>query len=56
MDRIKRSANRSSLSLLVAALMLGLALLIPAYDSAEEIGLATVVVIVSFAGCSLLGL
>jgi ubiquinone biosynthesis protein len=56
LDRLDRSANRISLSVLLAALILGLALLIPAFNLGEELGLATVVVIVGFVGVSLLGL
>jgi ubiquinone biosynthesis protein len=56
LDRLDRSANRISLSVLLAALILGLALLIPAFNLGEEVGLATVVVIVGFVGVSLLGL
>jgi len=56
LDRLDRSANRISLSLLLAALILGLALLIPAFNLGQEIGLATVVVIVGFVGVSLLGM
>lgn len=55
LNRLDRSANRISLSVLLAALILGLALLIPAFNLTEEIGLATVVVIAGFAGASLLG-
>ena len=56
LDRLDRAANRISLSLLIAALTLGLALLIPAFNLADEIGLATIVVIVGFVGVSLLGM
>ncbi len=56
LDRMDRSANRISLSVLLAALILGLALLIPAFNLGEEIGLATVVVIAGFVGVSFLGL
>jgi len=55
LNRLDRSANRISLSVLLAALIVGLALLIPAFNLGEEIGLATIVVIVGFAGVSLLG-
>lgn len=44
------------MSVLVAALILSLAVLIPAFNLAEEMGLATIVVIVGFVGVSLLGL
>ena len=56
LDRLDRSANRISLSVLLAALILGLALLVPAFNLGEEIGLATIVVIAGFVGVSLLGL
>jgi ubiquinone biosynthesis protein len=54
--RLDRSANRLSLSLLLAALIVGLALLVPAFNLAEQWGLATILVITSFVGLSLLGL
>lgn len=56
LGRLDRSANRISLSVLLAALIVGLALVIPAFDLAEEIGLATVLVVAGFVGVSLLGL
>lgn len=56
LDRLDRSANRISLSLLLAALIVGLALIIPVFDLLEEVGLATFVVIAGFVGASLLGL
>ncbi len=56
LSRLDRSANRISLSVLLAALIVGLALLIPAFNLAEEIGLATIVVIAGFVGVSLLGI
>ena len=55
LDRLDRTANRISVSVLLAALIVGLALVIPAFDLAEEVGLATVLVIAGFAGVSLLG-
>lgn len=55
LDRIDRSANRISLSVLLAALILGLALLIPAFNLGEEIGLTAALVIASFVAVSLLG-
>lgn len=55
LNRLDRSANRISLSVLLAALIVGLALLIPAFNLAEEVGLATIVVIAGFVGVSLLG-
>ncbi len=55
LNRLDRSANRISLSVLLAALIVGLALLIPAFNLGEEVGLATIVVIVGFVGVSLLG-
>jgi ubiquinone biosynthesis protein len=54
--RMDRSANRISLSLLLAALIVGLALIVPAFNLAEQWGLATILVITSFVGLSLLGL
>lgn len=56
LNRFDRSANRISLSVLLAALIVGLALIIPAFNLAEEVGLATVLVVAGFAGASLLGL
>lgn len=56
LDRLDQSANRISLSLLLAALIVGLALIIPVFDLLEEVGLATFVVIAGFVGASLLGL
>lgn len=56
LDRLDRSANRISLSVLLAALIVGLALIIPAFNLAEDIGLATIVVIVGFVGVSSLGI
>jgi ubiquinone biosynthesis protein len=55
LDRLDRTANRISLSVLLAALIVGLALVIPAFNLAEEIDLATVVVVVGFIAVSLLG-
>jgi len=54
--RLDRSANRLSLSMLLAALIVGLALLVPAFNLTEQWGLATILVITSFVGVSLLGL
>ena len=54
--RLDRSANRLSLSVLLAALIVGLALFIPAFNLAEQWGLATILVITSFVGVSLVGL
>ncbi len=56
LDRLDRSANRISVSVLLAALIVGLALIIPAFNLAEEIRLATVLVVAGFLGASLLGL
>jgi ubiquinone biosynthesis protein len=56
LNRLDRSANRISLSVLLAALIVGLALVIPAFNLAEEIGLATIIVVVGFVGVSLLGI
>jgi ubiquinone biosynthesis protein len=56
LTRLDRSANRISLSVLLAALIVGLALIIPAFNLAEERGLASVLVVAGFIGVSLLGL
>ncbi|MGD8966640.1 MAG: AarF/ABC1/UbiB kinase family protein [Anaerolineae bacterium] len=56
LNRFDRSANRISLSVLLAALIVGLALLIPAFNLAEKMGLATILVIAGFVGVSLLGI
>ena len=56
LTRLDRLANRLSLSVLLAALILGLAILIPTFRLAEEWRLATILVIGGFAGSSLLGL
>lgn len=54
--RLDRLANRISLSMLLAALIVGLALLVPAFHLAERGGLVTALVIVGFASVSLLGI
>ena len=54
--RLDRSANRLSLSMLLAALIVGLALLVPAFNLAERWGLATILVVIGFIGASLVGL
>ncbi|HIE38073.1 MAG TPA: AarF/ABC1/UbiB kinase family protein [Anaerolineales bacterium] len=54
--RIDRLANRISLSLLLAALIVGLALLVPAFRLTERGGLVTGLVIAGFVGASLLGI
>ena len=54
--RLDRLANRISISVLLAALIVGLALLIPAFNLAQPWGLATTLVIAGFAAASLLGL
>jgi ubiquinone biosynthesis protein len=56
LTRLDRSANRISLSLLLAALIVGLALMIPAFNLAEERGLVSVLVVAVFIGVSLVGL
>ena len=56
LTRLDRLANRLSLSVLLAALIVGLALLIPAFRLTEQGGLATALAIAGFAGVSLLGL
>lgn len=54
--RVDRSANRLSISVLLAALIVGLALLIPTFNLIEQGGLIAALVLVGFAGASLLGL
>jgi ubiquinone biosynthesis protein len=54
--RLDRLANRLALSVLLAALIVGLAMLVPAFNLAEQWGLATILVITGFIGASLLGL
>ena len=54
--RLDRLANRLALSMLLAALIVGLAMLVPAFNLAEQWGLATILVIAGFVGASLLGL
>ena len=54
--RMDRLANRISMSVLLAALIVGLALLVPAFSLAEQWGLPTILVITGFVGASLLGL
>ena len=56
MARLDRIANRLSISILLAALIMGLATLVPAFNLAEQWGLVIVLILVSFAGASLLGL
>jgi ubiquinone biosynthesis protein len=56
MARLDRIANRLSISILLAALIVGLATLVPAFNLAEQWGLVIVLILVSFAGASLLGL
>ncbi len=53
---LDRLVNRLALSILLAALIVGLALLIPAFHLAERGGLITALVILGFALASLLGL
>ncbi|MEE9615880.1 MAG: AarF/ABC1/UbiB kinase family protein [Anaerolineae bacterium] len=54
--RLDRLGNRLSISMLLAALIVGLALLIPAFRLVEQGGWATMLVALGFAGASLLGL
>jgi len=56
MVRLDRIANRLSMSILLAALIVGLALLVPAFNLAGQWSLAMIVSITGFAGASLLGL
>lgn len=53
---LDRLANRLALSILLAALIVGLALLVPAFHLAERGGFVTALVIFGFALASLLGL
>lgn len=53
---LDRLANRLALSILLAALIVGLALLVPAFHLAERGGLATALVVLGFALASLVGL
>ena len=55
LNRLDRLATRLSLSLLVAALIVGLALVVPAFNLLERGGLVTALVIAGFVGASLLG-
>ncbi|HET92357.1 MAG TPA: hypothetical protein ENN99_16705 [Chloroflexi bacterium] len=54
--RLDRSANRLSLSMLLAALIVGLALLIPIFNLGDRLSLSTILVIGGFVGASLIGL
>ncbi len=56
LSRLDRLTNRLSLSLLLSALIVGLALLIPALNLGEKWGLAAILVVGGFVGVSLLGL
>lgn len=53
---LDRLANRLALSILLAALIVGLALLVPAFHLAERGGLTTALVVLGFALASLVGL
>ncbi|MGB9775930.1 MAG: ABC1 kinase family protein [Anaerolineae bacterium] len=53
---LDRLANRLALSILLAALIVGLALLVPAFHLAERGGLITALVVLGFALASLVGL
>lgn len=53
---LDRLANRLALSILLAALIVGLALLVPAFHLAERGGLVTALVVLGFALASLIGL
>lgn len=54
--RVDRSANRLAVSVLLAALIVSLALLIPICSLTEQFGLATILLVAGFIGASLLGL
>ncbi len=56
LTRADRLANRISLSMLLSALIVGLALLIPAFKLGEIGNLATILVIIGFIFVSLLGI
>ena len=56
LTRMDRLANRLSLSVLLAAFIIGLAWLISAFNLAEQWGLAMILVILGFVGASLLAL
>jgi len=56
MARLDRIANRLSMSILLAALIMGLATLVPAFNLAEQWGLVIALILISFAGACLLGL
>jgi len=56
MARLDRIANRLSMSILLAALIMGLATLVPAFNLAEQWGLVIALILISFAGASTLGL
>ncbi|MGQ9521806.1 MAG: ABC1 kinase family protein, partial [Anaerolineae bacterium] len=53
---LDRLANRLALSILLAALIVGLALLVPAFHLTERGGLVTTLVVLGFALASLIGL
>jgi ubiquinone biosynthesis protein len=54
--RLDRIANRLSMSILLAALIMGLATLVSAFNLTEQWGLVIVLILVSFTGASLLSL
>jgi ubiquinone biosynthesis protein len=56
LGRLDRLANRLSLSMLLAALIVGLAMLVPVLNLGGPWSLATIVVITGFVSASLLGL
>jgi len=56
MARMDPLANRFSLSVLLSAFIIGLALLISTFDPSEHWGLAMIVVVLGFAGASVLAL
>ena len=56
LTRLDRLANRLSISVLLAALIIGLALFIPAFNMAQQLGGATLWVVAGFVGASILGL
>lgn len=54
--RLDRLASRLSLSVLLAALIVGLAILVPAFNLGTHFGLATILVVAGFVVASLVGL
>lgn len=53
--RLDRLTTRLSLSVLLAALIVGLAILVPAFNLGEHVGTATILVVTGFVAASLVG-